>query len=251
MQRILIASDFDGTLSNIVERASEAVFDPRARAALAKLAGHQPRIQLAFLSGRSAEDLTTRIGPLVTNAIIAGNHGLEIRGCGMDWTHPVIEEAGCLLTELKGRLEEMIAGIPGAEVEDKGASLTLHYRRVEDSFLPEVRRLIESVTLPESIRIHEGKMVYEFRPAVEWNKGQALRRIISHLTLPDDAVIFLGDDVTDEDAFRILGEKAITVHIGSDDKVSLARFNGDDPGDAALFLEALAAGLSEIRENGR
>ncbi len=109
--------------------------------------------------------------------------------------------------QIESLIEELapsMGELAGVELEDKGASLTLHYRRMDPVDFPKLRALVDDLALPEQVRMHEGKMVFEFRPKVEWNKGFAIRRILRRIDLSDDAVIFLGDDATDEDVFREL-----------------------------------------------
>jgi len=239
--RILIASDFDGTLSPLVEHPGDAVLTPEAPAVLARLAAMHPRVRLAFLSGRSLADLASRLGPAVDHAILVGNHGLELRGAHLDWIH---RSAFTVRPHLEGLIERLAPGLEdfaGVELEDKGASLTLHYRRMDTLDFPKLRAIINALALPDQVRMHEGKKVFEFRPQVEWNKGFALRRILRRINLSDDAVVFLGDDATDEDVFRKLGTTAITVHVGSATVPSHARLNAHDPADAVLFLDALAS----------
>ncbi len=243
--RILVASDFDGTLSPLVDHPGDAVLCPEAPAVLAKLAAMQLRVRLAFLSGRSLVDLASRLGPAGGDAIFAGNHGLELRGARLDWTHRAAFTARPNLERLIEQISPFVEKFAGVELEDKRASLTLHYRRMDPSELPKLRTMIESLDLSENVRMHEGKMVFEFRPRVEWNKGFAIRRILRRIDLSDDAVVFLGDDATDEDVFRELGPAAITVHIGSASTPSCARLNAHDPADAVHFLAAVALILGD------
>ena len=238
--RMLVASDFDGTLSPLVDHPGEAVLLPEAPAVLARLAAMQPQVRLAFLSGRSLADLVSRLGSAVENAILAGNHGLEIRGAHRDWIHPSALIARPDLEGLIKRLAPSIGEFAGVELEDKGASLTLHYRRMDAMDLPKLRAIVDVLALPDRVRMHEGKKVFEFRPQVEWNKGFAMRRILRRIDLSDDATVFLGDDATDEDVFSELGPTAITVHVGSPTAPSHARLNAHDPADAVLFLDAFA-----------
>lgn len=239
--RILVASDFDGTLSPLVDYPGDAVLCPEAPAVLARLAAMQPQVRLAFLSGRSLVDLASRLGPAVDNAILAGNHGLELRGAHLDWIHLAAFSARPHLEVLMEQLAPGFGDFAGVELEDKGASLTLHYRRMDEADYPQLRAFIDAIVLPDQVRMHEGKKVFEFRPQVEWNKGFAMRRILRRINLPEDAVVFLGDDATDEDVFRELGSAAITVHVGSATAPSHARLNAHDPADAVRFLDALAS----------
>ncbi len=243
--RILVASDFDGTLSPLVDHPGDAVLCPEAPAVLARLAALLPRVRLAFLSGRSLADLASRLGPAVENAILAGNHGLELRGAHLDWIHRSAFTARPHLKRLIKQLAPSIGEFAGVELEDKGASLTLHYRRMDAMDFPKLRAIVDALALPDQVRMHEGKKVFEFRPQVEWNKGFALRRILRRIDLSDDAVVFLGDDATDEDVFRELGPTAVTVHVGSATAPGCARLNAHDPADAVLFLDALASFVSD------
>lgn len=237
--RILVASDFDGTLSPLVDQRESAVLETGAEAVLAQLATLRPKVKLAFLSGRGLEDLTPRLGLSPDQAVFAGNHGLEIRGARMDWTHPARFVTRADLEVLIATISKGTTHLPGVELEDKGASLSLHYRQMAMENEPELREFVSGLIIPETVRTHEGKMVFEFRPSVEWNKGFAIRHIIQRLGLQDDAVIFLGDDVTDEDVFRELGTTAFTIHVGPSDTPSHARLNADDPADVVEFLESL------------
>ena len=239
--RVLVASDFDGTISPLVDHPGDAVLSPEAPAVLARLAAKQPRVRLAFLSGRSLADLASRLGPLAENAILAGNHGLELRGAHLGWIHPSAFTARPHLDGLIAQLAPSLVDIAGVEIEDKGASLTLHYRRMEETDQPRLRAILDMLALPDQIMMHEGKKVFEFRPQVEWNKGFAMRRILRRIDLSQDAVVFLGDDATDEDVFRELGPTAITVHVGRATAPSHAQLNAHDPADAVHFLDALAS----------
>jgi trehalose-phosphatase len=239
--RILVASDFDGTLSPLVEHPGDAVLSPGAPAVLARLAGMQPRVRLAFLSGRSLSDLASRLGPAGEHSILAGNHGLELRGAHLDWTHRAAFIARPYFDEFVERLLPGLAGFAGVELEDKGASLTLHYRRMNPEDFLKLRAMIDALVLPDRLRMHEGKKVFEFRPNVDWNKGFAIRRILRRIGLSNEASVFLGDDATDEDVFRELGSSAITLYVGSASAPSCARLNANDPADAVRFLGTLAS----------
>lgn len=111
---------------------------------------------------------------------------------------------------------------------------------MEEADHPSLRAILDALVLPDQLMMHEGKKVFEFRPQVEWNKGFVMRRILRRIDLPNDAVVFLGDDATDEDVFRELGPTAITVHVGSATAPSHARLNARDPADAVLFLDTFA-----------
>lgn len=234
--RLLVATDFDGTLAPLVDRPEEAQALPAACRALLQLAARRPRVRLAVLSGRSLLDLSTRLGTAAAEAILAGNHGLEIQGAGLDWVHPCVSPLRPSLAELAERLKHLGADLPGVEVEDKYASLTFHYRQASESIRAEALQRLASLLLPEGILPRPGKMIVEFRPNVAWDKGRALRRIMQRLGVPSAAVIYLGDDATDEDAFREVAACGTAVKVGTPEGGTAATIGARDPADAAEFL---------------
>jgi trehalose 6-phosphate phosphatase len=234
----LIASDFDGTLSPLVARAEEAALLPDAVPVLERLA-RDPRVMLAFISGRGLKDLAPRLGPLASHSLIAGNHGLEIAGKGFDWGHPEAVAVRPVLEQLTRDLRRLLPDLPEARIEDKGLSLTVHYRQLEDALIPELEKRMRQLELPDGIGMHEGKKVFEFRPRISWNKGAAIREVLQRFHIADAATVFLGDDTTDEDVFDRLDASAFTVHVGPAINESRARFYASDPQDAVSCLAAL------------
>ena len=203
---LLLGLDYDGTLSPIVSRPEAAVLLPGAAAVLHSLAQRRDT-QIAILSGRALADISARVG--LEEAYYAGNHGLEISGPGVHRVHPRAAASRELLHEVAARLQEQLAAVPGAQVEDKGLTLTVHYRRVADE-RAERRTVaaVEQTCAPyEQLRLTHGKKVVEIRPAVDWHKGEALRFlrnvVIGHAA--NAPTVFIGDDRTDEDAFRQVG----------------------------------------------
>ncbi len=235
LDRILIASDFDGTLSGLVDRPDDAMLEPGAVEVISNLID-LPQVTLAFLSGRSLLDLKSRIGLDESRVIFAGNHGFEMSGIGPYWLHPAAVSIRPHLDSLIARFAFELLEFDNSEIEDKGSSLSLHYRRMKDEQKPALREMIYALSLPMEIKLHEGNNVFEFRPNVDWNKGTALRRIMGKMDFNDQQTLYLGDDITDEDIFRELDQKATTVHVGVIDKPSSAKMNAENPADATAFL---------------
>ena len=181
-----------------------------------------------MVSGRGLEDLEERAA--VPGLIYAGNHGLEIRGPGLDFVHPGATAAADALGRVKLALDGELSGVPGAQVEHKGLSLTVHYRNVP----AELAGMVENVATTAAasfvergeLRITRGKMVVEVRPGVEWDKGKAIVRIRESFPGAPYPVYF-GDDRTDEDGFRAV-----------QDLGGLAVFVGE-PRDGAAALHQL------------
>lgn len=239
--RVLLGLDFDGTLSDIVESPEQAVLAPGTRRLLRALIA-RPDIRVAVLSGRALEDIKRRVG--LPGVYYAGNHGLQIQGPGLDWTHPHVGE---LDASVWRPLEEDLKGIPGAIIEPKRLGMAIHYRKVPKRF---VRRLADRVrarfaTMRDRYRILRGKKTFDIRSTVPWDKGHALNAIRDRL--PGGWMgIFVGDDRTDEEGFRTLGPQALTIRIGSV-RTSAAQFVFSHRGQVDRLLESLAARPSPYR----
>jgi trehalose-phosphatase len=131
-------------------------------------------------------------------------------------------------------------------VEEKGLSLSVHYRLVPEARHASVLRAVADVaeSFP-ALRITEGKMVYEFRPPGDWNKGKALLWIMESVAPRDGCPIALGDDLTDEDMFDAVEGWGIGILVGDAVRPTLARYRLHDYMEAARFLEAVTALLPD------
>ena len=200
---MLLAFDFDGTLADIVPRPADAALHPSAADALRRLSARADTA-VAVISGRALEDVRARVG--IDGVYYSGNHGLEIEGPDV---HRIADEAEALIpiiTEAAERLRPLESSAPGVEVEAKRLSLSVHYRRAATPEVAQtVRRAVEEVARGhEGLRIGDGKMVCELRPAIDWDKGKAALWLYESLRSrigSEAPIVFIGDDVTDEDAF--------------------------------------------------
>jgi trehalose-phosphatase len=241
-RRILLAFDFDGTLSPIVPRPDEAVILPAAGRALARLAA-RPDTLVAIVTGRALDDVRARVRE--ERAFFAGNHGFEIEGPGVRHRIDAAERLRPEFRMLREHLHHEVGHIPGVEIEDKGITISVHYRRVEDPALVEqVRTATVREAERSGVRATHGKRVVELRPPVDWHKGRAVDFLIDSFAA-DGAVypVFIGDDVTDEDAFRAVRERgglAILVADGEDSRETAAHARVASPEQLVPLLEALA-----------
>ena len=200
----MLLLDFDGTLAPIVERPGLAAIPQETRAALDRLLA-LPGVQAAVVSGRGMADARERAR--IPGIAYAGNHGMEIEGPGIERVHPEALAARPVLEAVAARLGPALEGMEGAFVEDKGLTLSIHYRLVSG---PDEEARVRQVVLraaegEERVRVTEGKKVLEVRPRVEWDKGRAVLFLLDAFRPPKGApVLYLGDDTTDEDAFRAL-----------------------------------------------
>lgn len=227
--RLLVASDFDGTLAPIVSNPADARPIPSAAEALATLAT-LPSTSAALISGRALRDLRVLSGA-PADVHLVGSHGSEFDAGFLD----VIDEpATALLAELEQTMTTLAQRYPGATVESKPVSVAFHVRNAAPEHAQQA--LDEALNAVQGWNIHvtEGKAVREFA-VIDTDKGAALEQ----LRQADDAnaVVFFGDDVTDEKAFSRLTDTDIGVKVGPGE--TLARYRVDSPDDVAIALRLL------------
>lgn len=201
---LMLFLDFDGTLVPINEDPGTCVLTPEMYELLTELASH-PTCRVAIISGRALCDLQPRVG--ITKLALAGNHGLEI---ALD-NRLVFQEVTAVqlrprLRHLLGQLASVCKDYPGSWVEDKGLTLSVHYRQTASALRDALCRCVFTICQPHvtagDIIVRAGKQVLEVRPAVAWHKGSATRWLATHWDLPDSTqVLTAGDDATDEDLF--------------------------------------------------
>lgn len=221
---LLVASDFDGTLSELVDDPSSALPLPRSFAALRRLAG-APGTTVAIVSGRRRSELVERFDD--RRFVLIGEHGADAGG-------GVLTESPAL-THVRERMIELSAVTSGSFVEHKHHSVVFHYRLAEDPgpALDNLRRLAADSV---GITLIDGKKMLEMTDSTT-NKGKAISML--RVSLAAAHVLFIGDDVTDETVFATLGPEDFTVHVGAGP--TLARAMLPDPQSVSIFLEAVAA----------
>jgi len=240
--RLVLLLDFDGTLAPIADRPELAAMPERTRSALDRLMAMQG-VNVAVVSGRGLTDVRERAG--IPGIAYAGNHGMEIEGAGVHRIHPEAQASRPELDAVAAIIEPALEGIDGAFVEDKGLTLSIHYRMAPDH-AEEVRGIVvEAAGGRPGLEVFEGKMIVEVRPRVEWHKGKAVLFLLDQMRPPKAApVLYLGDDRTDEDVFRVLHEWGaaaegilIAEHPSAD---SAATGCLRDPAEVGALFEALA-----------
>jgi trehalose-phosphatase len=236
--------DYDGTLTPIVERPEQADLTPEMRAILKILA---ERCTVAIVSGRGLNDVQERVA--LEGLYYAGSHGFEIDGPGQERIrNEEGSEALPALNEAENELRRLLTDIQGALVERKKYSVAVHYRRVAASQVEMVENKVDDVLQRHSeLRKGRGKKVFELQPDVDWDKGRAVLWLMERLGLHSEAVrpIYIGDDVTDEDAFRVLQKQGVGIVVnGGEERRSYARYGLGDPEEVLTFLENLAAAIS-------
>jgi trehalose 6-phosphate synthase/phosphatase len=235
VERLLVALDFDGTLAPLVDRPEDARATDRARAAIERMAGHEDT-RVALISGRALDSLKDVASPPVA-ALLSGSHGVELQLDGGGVTIDLRENEVTRLEELIGIVESAASGADGAWVERKPAGIALHTRQLGPSagaaLQREARERVERA-LP-GLSTRTGKNVLEFAVRAS-DKGEAVTRLRQHAGA--DAVLYVGDDVTDEDAFATLEIDDVGVKVGQGKSLAAYRLRGPD--DVAELLELLA-----------
>ncbi len=244
--KLAVFLDYDGTLTPIVRRPEEAVLSQPMRDLLCQLAEH---CAVAIISGRDRQDVQRMVD--VSELVYAGSHGFDVRGpSGLKMEH---EEAQDFLDDLDGverLLQKQLAKIQGARVERKRYAIAIHYREVDPENVDGVSSVVDEAHRQyPRLRKRGGKKIYELQPDVEWDKGHSLVWLAKTLGLFEDGnvILYIGDDDTDEDAFRELRYRGIGLGIRVDETSckTHAQYFVRDCDEVFQFLQWL---LSIVRE---
>lgn len=225
--RLLIATDFDGVLSPIVANPASARALPESAAALREL-GTLPETEIAIVTGRSLDVLQRLLDP-PKGWHLVGSHGAETSDHILN-----LEALRPAVVRLAARLEHLVGGRPGVAIEPKPIGAAVHVRNAPPEVATEVLDEVRAGPAAEpGIFATEGKCVIELA-VVEVSKGAAVNQLRSKVDA--SAVLYLGDDVTDERAFLALQEGDLGVKVGPGETAAGIRV--DDPeAVAALFAE--------------
>jgi trehalose-phosphatase len=211
---ILLFLDYDGTLAPIASRPGLAVLPLERRRFLSALA-EEPWLKGAVVSGRELKDVKRRVG--ARGFVYVGNHGLEIEKGREVWVHPAAALARARLRGAARKLRRLLGAVPGVSVEDKGFTLTVHYRLASAARLPEIEARLLKAIAPDlaagKFSVRPGRKAWEVRPVVDWNKGSAVRWLLDgpFARVRGGLPVYIGDDATDEDAFRVLRRRGLCV----------------------------------------
>jgi trehalose 6-phosphate phosphatase len=237
-KKVALFLDYDGTLTPIVDDPDKAFLQEDMKKVLAKLADQLP---VAVISGRDRADVQNLVG--IENIYYAGSHGFDIAGPDKKETNP--ENVKDYLPEL-GQADKVIRkaikDIEGAWVERKKFAIAVHYRKVEDQNIDQVKQAVEQAARAHpKLRQSGGKKIFELRPDIDWHKGKALIWLLEKLDLdkPDVLPIYLGDDVTDEDAFDTLRNRGIGVVVMDSPRKTKAGYRLKNPEEVRLFLNKI------------
>ena len=241
LPRSLLCLDYDGTLTPIAEHPDEARPSAALLALLSRLVEH-PHIAVAIVSGRALPDLRALL--LIPGLVFIGTHGCEV-GTADGGTRLLVP--GGVVSLAIARLRQEIAPTlfdsPGLFLENKRYTLALHYRLARPQDMQPVEGFLAAVREYQckgiTLEVIHGKKVIEVRP-VGSNKGKAVQFLLAGKytnTLP----IYIGDDLTDEEAFVSLGERGITIVVADPPRTSAAQYYLKDTREVLRFLSVLVS----------
>jgi trehalose 6-phosphate phosphatase len=234
-QNLFLFLDYDGTLVPIVSRPELALCPHEVKRHLERLRD-LPNVYLGIISGRSLEDLRGKVG--VLGIIYVGNHGLETDNSSGRHKKILSSARTRELKRITHNLQNSLKDISGILFEKKGPILSVHYRNVPQRFIAQIPQALkkELQQWRNRWKMASGKMVWEIRPNVDFHKGKAVMEILKTFPPLGLLPIYLGDDQTDEDAFRVLKGQGISVFIGTGSLPSEADFFLRNPDEVQDFL---------------
>ncbi len=240
--RLAVFLDFDGALSPIVDQPDAAVPADGAPEALARLASYCP---VAIVSGRDLTDVRRRVA--VEGIWYAGSHGFQLAGpSGETHEYEVARAALPALDAAESELRARLGDVPGAIVERKTFSVTSHYRMVDPGRREEVLAVVDDVAAHHTeLRPTRARMAGELVPDLEWNKGYAVRWLLSQVSPPEGRLtpVYAGDDLTDEDAMTAIRDIGLAVVVRSDehgDRPTAAHLAVESPAELVTLLDRIA-----------
>ena len=207
-QQLAIFLDYDGTITPIAERPDRATLDQSQREKLQELAAAWPTF---VLSGRAWDDVCRMIDVPAIQCV--GAHGLD---SGPDTPPELAQQLTDVPRTIESAATELsirLANLPDLIIENKAVALAVHYRRVAPNFIRTIEMAVaETAARWPALKITTGKMVFELRPDLDWNKGSALLWLLSSRVAAKPAIpIFIGDDLTDEDALEAVAGRGIGI----------------------------------------
>ncbi|KAJ7959301.1 Trehalose 6-phosphate phosphatase [Quillaja saponaria] len=270
-KRIIIFLDYDGTLSPIVDDPNCAFMSDEMRAAVCEVARFFPT---AIISGRSRDKVKEFVK--LSNVYYAGSHGMDImvpampvKTCDGNLRNIVLNKKKNeiifqpakkflpAIREIFASLKDKTKEIQGARLEDNGFCISVHFRHVREEDYSLLEEKVKSVLENHSeFCLTGGRKVMEIRPSIEWNKGHAVEYFLDILGLSDSSNVLplcIGDDRTDEDAFKVIQNRGqgYPIIVSSIPKDTKAGYSLRDPSEVLTLLQRLARWRKACLSNRR
>ncbi len=238
---LLVMLDIDGTLCDIVPQPDDAAVPEAARSSVQRLAD-TAGVYVALVTGRSVRDAQRMVQ--VRGVHISGNHGIEIaHASGEMEVEGGWEAEAEAMAAAAGELAKTVGAYPGASLEHKDYSLSVHHRHVASTRIGALIAAVREIAASHGVAVEGGKSVLNILPNIAVNKGTAAMRLVHDIfgDRADGAVLFAGDDITDEHAFRALSvlRRAVTVKVGQGEEATAARYRMSSPDDVHRLLVLL------------
>ncbi|XP_076884917.1 putative trehalose-phosphate phosphatase D [Bidens hawaiensis] len=257
-KQIIIFLDYDGTLSPIVENPDQAYMDPQMRETVKNVAKYFPT---AIVSGRSIAKVYNFVR--LSELYYAGSHGMDIKGPSSRKHQNGKQNVLCqpakeflqMMEEVYKILMEKTKGIVGANVENNKFCLSVHYRCVEEHSWNDLADRVKLVLKDyPKLKLTQGRMVLEIRPTIKWDKGNAIEFLLESLgyaSSKDVLPIYIGDDRTDEDAFKVLRKRGqgFGILVSKTPKETEATYSLQEPFEVMHFLQHLVTWKRSILHN--
>jgi len=241
-QMIFLFLDYDGTLTPIQKKPDLALLSSSVRKTIKSLSSF-PQMVLTIISGRALNEIQKLINLDKVNYV--GNHGLEMKVRSFQDEILKAEQIREKMVSFCQKIKKRTQRFSGILVENKGLTLSLHYRLAKTEHLPELKKIVSSILFPfrRNYELRDGKKVLEIRPKTKRNKGWAVNKIIRLYNAEGKLYplyFYFGDDLTDEGAFQLINlRRGYSIMVDKEEKGSKAHYYLKDPKEVHHFLSWL------------
>ncbi len=235
---VILFLDYDGTLTPIVATPDLAVMADDMRECVRRLI---QKMKVSIVSGRATDDVRSKVQ--IDGIFYAGSHGFEIVDpVGYVTINEEAQMIRSSIDEIYEKLSQQVKHIEGALIEDVKYTVSCHYRLVKDEDFAEFEGIVNTaLTGYPNLRKTSGKKVFEIRPNIDWDKGKAVSWIKNVLKFDPEkhVAVYIGDDTTDEDAFKVLKDEGFGILVAEDVRETEAKYYVRNPLEVKRVLEWL------------
>lgn len=236
---IFLMTDFDGTLVPIESSPEVVELSKEMKNLLQQLVSYCP---IGVISGRALDDLKEKID--VDGIYYSGNHGFELQGPNVSFIKEEARQAEEIIEKICDEVRKETRDIEGVLIENKRYTASFHYRLVDEDVVPKLKKILREKTEPyrerKVIKTNYGKKVFEISPAVDWDKGKALSLLNRVAGVEEGSLtVYLGDDITDEDAFYKIKKTGIGILVSDERRETAAKFLLKDSKEVKIFFRRL------------